>query len=339
MFTSSLVAAAFAVLSQSISAPIATAELHARLKQYEARAAGTGHQVAAELAQIANAVLLTTAASNNADAVIHTCSSAFFKEAGNCATSLWQIAKRATAALAHRANAAKVLAARGDKQAKPYLLELVKSVPPDKLAASAAALLAIPAERAVPILAGMLQSGKPAAELSACRTLAQIDDAESGRVINAFLTSAPRGTPSWYACTIAAATLGDAEARRMTRFIHTYLADEDLIAAAEVLQSEDPELATSLLLQTTRQGNDFSRLDAADHLITMRPDLATDIMEFGLKSTDAMIRAAALELHRNLHAEPSRKVRALLLDPNPLVQLRAAETILAWETRQRRAGG
>jgi hypothetical protein len=107
------------------------------------------------------------------------------------------------------------------------------------------------------------------------------------------------------------------------------------VRAAGVLLETNQEFAIGVLLQVTRQGRGLAPLEAASRLVPYRPDVATDLMDYTLPSSNPLFRAAALELHRSLRLEPSRAVRALLLDPQPLVQLRAVETVLAWAARQR----
>ena len=340
MVAAALIAALLgAVLQEPAATPPAPtlAELRNQLSAYEERAA-VGRAEAADLVAIANAVLQRTLRSTNPHAVVHTCSSPFAPDADGCASKLWAIAKRPAVALEHRASAAAALAHRGDKDAASYLYGLVKGAKPAQLATGAFTLMALPSERAVPLLEAMLKSGDPAVQVAACRTLAQVDSGESRQVLSTYLAAAPKGTGPWFACTIAAGKLGDPEAQRTTRFITNHLGPDDLLAASEVLLVEDQELALSLLMQATRQSRGMPQLEAAERLAPHRPDIATDIMEHALSNGDPLMRAAALELHRTLQLEPSREVRGLLLDPNPLVQVRAAEAVLAWEARQRRAG-
>ena len=316
--------------------PAAAAKIRSRLAAYEVRLAA-GRAETGELAAIAKDVLQSTAASRNAHAVIQTCSSSFFADE-TCTAKLWEIARRTTAAFEERARAAAALARRGDKEAAGYLLQIVKPAPAARLAGVADALLTLPAERSVPLLEPLLQSKEPAAQTAACRILAKIDSAESRQAVRAFVAAAPRGTGPWHACMVASARLGDPEAHRMLRPLTHYMSGDDLVAAAEGLLPEDQDLAVSFLMQVTRESRGFPQLEAAERLAPFRPEIAADIMEYALASPEPELRAAALEVHRTLRLDPSKKVRDLLVDSNPLVQLRAGETVLAWEARRKSAG-
>jgi hypothetical protein len=313
-------------------------EVRDRLAAYE-KGIAAGRADNGELAAIATLVLDRTVLSTQPNAMIQACSSRFLKDAADCNAKLWALARRTGAALAHRASAAAALAERKDKEAPAYLFEIVKGAPAQQLAPIAFLLRSLPAERSVPLLAPLLRSGNEAAAVEGCRALAQVSSAESLKAVNEYLESAPRGTPQWFACTLAAARLGDPAGLRTSGFITNYLAGEDLVTAADLLLTSDPERALSLLLQTTRESPGMARLEAAERLTELRPQVSADIMEQALKSDQAGTRAAALEIHRRLRLEPSPEVRRLLLDPDPIVQLRAAETVLAADARRRGVQG
>ena len=309
-----------------------------RLAAYE-QGIAAGRADNGELAAIATLVLDRTALSTQPNAMIQACSSRFLKDTRDCNGKLWALARRSGAALAHRASAAAALIERKDKEAAAYLFEILKAAPPQQLAPLAFLLRALPPERSVPLLAPLLRAGNEAGAVEGCRALAQISNAESLKVINEYLESAPRGTPQWFACTLAAAKLGDPAGMRTAGFITNYLAGEDLVSAADLLMGSDQERALGLLLQTTRESPGMARLEAAERLTELRPQVSTDIMAQALKSDQAATRAAALEIHRRLRLEPSAEVRRLLLDPDPVVQLRAAETVLAADARRRGVQG
>lgn len=336
IITRSIVWAALVLLNWSASAaqPV-PADLRGRVAAYEAQAA-KGKANAEELVAIGKSILEQgLATSVPPGVVIQTCTSPFAPDSDTCVRRLWEVARLRSVPLAHRTGAAAALATRKDREAAPFLEELIKGVAPGLLVGSAEALLALSAEQSVPVLSRMLDSGEPATMTAACRVLGAIDASESRRSLGAFLASTPRGTQPWFACTIAAARLGDSEARQTSRFITNYLREFDLISAAEVLVEADQELAVSLLLQVTRQAQGVVRLEAADRLVRLRPDVAREVAESALESPQAPIRAGALRVLRSLKTEPDKNVRARLLDPDPLVRLRAAEIVIDADGRRR----
>ena len=96
------------------------------------------------------------------------------------------------------------------------------------------------------------------------------------------------------------------------------------------LVDEDIEGAIRLYMAVTREGRGIAPLEAAERLISHRPDIAQEAVREALKSADPMVRAAALEVHRKLKLEPEADIRALLFDASGLVRVRAAEVIAAW---------
>jgi HEAT repeat protein len=331
-----VIIAVFAAADQAprrAAQPIA-AQIRARLTTYEQQAAA-GRQDPAELAAIASTVLEDATRSPDVTAATEACSSPFLKKDVNCTVTLWTVARRPAATLAHRVRAAAALVNRKDQDAAGYLFDLVKAVPGPQLAPFAESLRALPARKAVPLLASMLQSSDPAAHISGCQALSHIDAPESLQVVKDYLTSAPRGTRAWYICTIAAAKLGDPDGQRTTGYITSYLSGDELVSAGDVLLNLDQERAIGLFMQAARESRGLAQLDAAARLVPFRPEIATEIMEGALSNNEPGMRAAALQLHRALKIEPSRHVRQRLLDSSPLVQVRAAETILSADVRRR----
>jgi hypothetical protein len=306
-----------------------------RLADYEQQAS-TGKPDPAKLAAIAATVLQNITAGANAGPMIEACSSDFAKELSGCDARLSALAKRQTAALTDRAHAAAASIRRKQKDAAPLLLQLAKGANAAQLEGIAPALALLPATDSVPLVAPLLKSNNPSAITVGCRVLAEIDAAESREAIREFLNVPMyQGTQPWFACTLAAGRLGDVEAQQTSRSISNYVHGYDLVIAADVLVARDEELAVSLLQQATREARGVTRLDAADRLVKLRPEVAQKIMEEGLDDQDPAVRAAALQVHRHLELEPSRRVRARLLDTDPEVRLRAAETILGWDVRRR----
>jgi hypothetical protein len=310
-------------------------QLRARLTAYEAQVAA-GKANASELESIAADTIWELTGSADPVTLVQACSSTFARDA-ECRAKLWALARKAGASRPHRVEAAAVLARRKDADAAPYLLQLVSGLPPAQLAPLAGALTAVPVEKSVPLLRRLLESDAAAAQEAACRVLREIDTGASREAIQAFLANAPRGTSAWNACTIAAAKLGDPAAQRLTTFISMHLAGDQLIDAADIMMDTDRDRAVSVLMQVTRESRGYPQFEAADRLANIRPEITTDIMEFGLGSDRPEMVAAALELHRSLRLDPNPPIRARMVDANPLVRLRAAETTLA-AARRARAG-
>jgi hypothetical protein len=308
-----------------------------RLAAYEQQVAA-GKADPAILGAIAAAVLEGNAASTNPIAMTEACASDFAKHA-DCSVKLWALARRSNAPLVDRARAAAVLVRAKDKDAPQYVLDLAAKATRPQLVSIAPALAVLPPDASLPLLLPLLNSPDPAEMTTACRLMSDIDARETRQAIQAFLVTVPRGTQPWFACVLAAARLGDPEAQQTSRSITTYLGGLDLVAAADVVQSTDQELAVSLLLQATRQARGVVRLEAADRLVSLRPEVASNIVAETLRETDPELRAAALLVHRHLKIEPGPDVRALMLDSDAGVRLRAAEAVLDWVARQEDRAG
>src|SRR5829696_1155643 len=306
----------------------------ARLAQYEQQVVA-GKADPAELVSIATIVLENGTDVTDAGPMIEACSSDFARQRTECDTTLSALSKRQTASLTDRVRAAAALVLRKQKGADALLLELARRASPSQLVGIAPSLALLPARDSVPLLASLLASGDATANTVGCRVLSDIEGTESRTAIREFLTAAPRGTQPWFACVLAAARLGDVDAQQTSRSIWTYLHGYDLVTAADVLVAIDEELAVSLLQQATREARGITRLDAADRLVKLRPEVAKSIMEETLDDQDPEIRSAALQVHRHLQLEPSWDVRGRLLDTDPVVRLRAAETVLDWDARRR----
>ena len=303
------------------------ANIRDRLAAWE-QAAAQGRTDASGLVAIATSVVTEAQQSRNPEVAIEACGSTVQAPATSCTARLWTIARDTRTAFRLRAAAASVLVEQSVDGAAAYLLKLASAASPEELASGASLLKVLPAKQSVPLLQGLLATGSPIAHAAGCSTLGKIDTGESRTAIADYLASAPRGTRPYYVCTLAAARLGDPIAIRTTSGIANYLADADLVEAAEVL-GNDPERQTNLLMLVTRQGSSVAQLVAANALVPFRPDVASRVMTQALENDRADLRAAALEVHRTLSVDADQHVRGFLLDEDPLVRLRAAETILA----------
>jgi hypothetical protein len=314
---------------QNRDAPRATGEIAARLAAYE-RSVDAGSAAAAELEALARAVITHVANATQPEAVVLACSSSIWMAEG-CPAKLWTVARARTVDIDARVRAAAALVTAKEPAAADFLVTMVKPLAPSRLPPVARFITVLKPEQSVPLLEPMLQAHDQAAETAACRALGTIDSAESRHAIAAYLSSpsAIPGMPATYACVLASAALGDPGNERMAGFIANSLNGESLIAAAEILMRSDRERAISHLQQVTRESVGLPRYEAAERLASIRPDVAKPIVEQGIRETDGHLRAAALEVHRALKLPASREVRALMVDPNPVVDLRAAEAVLA----------
>ncbi len=313
--------------------PPTAAQLRARLAAYE-KAVEDRRPNPEELSAIAKGVMARSLLPTAGDALVVACSSKVWTDP-ECPDKLRAMARRKTAAVEPRARAAAALVALKDKEAAAGLLAILKPLPLARLAALAPTLEALPAKQSAPLLDAMLESNTPDVQVAACRTLAHIDAPETRQSLAAYLAKAPKGTVPWYSCVLASAQLGDPANQQMARYITNYLAGDELLAAADLWMTVDRDRAISHLQQITRESRGLARFEAAERLAPTHPEEAQTIMDQGLADDRPEIKAAALELHRVMRIEPSREVRALLLDPDPVVAIRAAETILAADERRR----
>jgi hypothetical protein len=328
-------AAAILLLSSSAAAAQPpTSELRARVERYE-QALAQNKADDAELVATARLALEQAANAMSRRTVIEACSSTFTQNDASCQATLWRIARQTPAPLADRLAASAALVRRKAKGAADLLLELANGAKPAHLLGAVQTLIVLPPEKSVPILSRMLASDDVQTMSAACRVLGAIDSSESRQTIASFLETSPRGTTHWNACMLAAARLGNSDMQMRTRFMAVSFKGFELISGGEVLLPMDQQLATSLWLQATRQGTGLIPLEAADRLAPFEPDAAAAVMRQALQSTQIPMRAGALQVHRSLKLDPDADARARLIDVDPLVRLRAAETILEWYKRRR----
>jgi hypothetical protein len=317
----------FALIGPLVLQATPTASVRDRLATWEQRAA-QGRPDASELVAIAASVVTEAQQSRNPEVAIEACSSTVQAPAAACTADLWTIARDTRTAFRLRAAAASVLVDQSVDGAAAYLLKLASAASSEELASAAPVLLVLPAKQSIPLLKRLLSTDSPTAHVAGCSALGRIDTGESRTALADYLATAPRGTRPYYVCTLSAARLGDPIALRMTSGIVNYLAHADLVEAAELLGQSAPDRQASLLMLVTRQGSPLAQLLAANALVPLRPDLATDVMIHAFESDRPDLRAAALEVHRTLSIDATQQVRGFLLDEDPLVRLRAAETIL-----------
>jgi len=109
-----------------------------------------------------------------------------------------------------------------------------------------------------------------------------------------------------------------------------------LLDAADVMVATGNEQVVYILQRVAREGSRVSRMEAAGRLAESDPQLAARVVDEGLGDADPVVRARALVAEKGLKRPPSASVRKLLVDPDEIVQLRAAEAVLDWVARTRK---
>jgi hypothetical protein len=170
--------------------------------------------------------------------------------------------------------------------------------------------------------------------VAACRTLGTIDTPEVRSALKEVVTQAPPSTDVWNACMVARARLKEPESvSTMSGYTH-YMSGEPLLDAAEVMLLVGNEQGIDVLKKVTREASPIIQLRAAARLTSTDREYVARILEPRLHDVNAAVRAQALVVERRLSRTPTARVRSMLVDHDELVQLRAAETLLDWVTRE-----
>ncbi len=315
------------------SKPPTMDEVNTRLKEYE-RQVDQGKDNPASLAAVARMVVARAMNSRRFEIWSDVCLSGFAPEGGDCQARLQSVLRNRTAPLPERSAAGAALARRGDKAAVREFLDLVKGLPADQLADIAPDLRALPDAEATPLLLRVLHSPDAADQATACRVLGAIDTPEVRNELRAAVDRATPGQSTWNTCMVARARLGEPDSTIAISGYSRGMQGEDLLDASMAMLEIGNEQGDFLLRKLTREAPGVVRLKAAGQLVATDPGYAAKFAGIGLGDPDPKVRAEALVLERRLHRAPARSVRSKLIDPDGLVQTRAAEAILDWLTRR-----
>ena len=326
------IACALLALLQTGPAAPSMDEVKTRLQVYERRTA-SGRPDAEALAAVARMVVARALDSRRFDVWSQACLSGLAPETAQCQPRLLGALRQAAAPLADRSAAGAALARRGDKGATAEYFALVKDLPAKDLATIAPDLRALPEAQATPLLLRLLESPDSAHQIAACKVLGAIDTAQVRQALQAAVEKAAPGQDAWRNCMVARARLREPDSMLMISGYSRDMRQADLLDAATVMLEVGNEQGDYLLRKLTREAPGIVRLRAAEQITKTDAAYAARFVEGGLEDPDARVRAEALVLEKLLDREPSAKVRAGLVEADELVQLRAAEAILAWAAR------
>jgi hypothetical protein len=174
--------------------------------------------------------------------------------------------------------------------------------------------------------------------MAACRVLGRYDRPDVYRAPEDAVGNAQGGSPVWSVCTVARARLRVPDALLKLNGAIRSLEGPDLLDAVRVMVDTGHEQADFLLRKVTREAPPVVRLQAAQYIVPSDAEYASGFAVRGLQDDNPKVRAQALVLERALARAPAAPVRYALTDADDLVQLRAAEAILAWADRLKNRG-
>lgn len=313
----------------------ATPSIPARLNAYEAHVAQTGHPDAEALASIARAVIEQGRRSRTFDTWSTACASTLVPDNEACGSRLHAVLDAADQTLTARAAAAAVLLERGDASGGVDLARILEKTATPKLTSLAPVIAKLPAGAAVPLLVRLARSGSEAAEEAACRALGGFDDPRSRAALRDIVSARPPGTRTWLVCMIARARLREPDtAGALWGYGHDLPVD-DQTYVAQAMVEVGHDSAGTLLTDLTHRGSPLTKVEAALLLAPADPAAAGAVAGDAETDPDPKVRAAALDVERQLHRAPSATVRRLLVDPAAAVRLKAADVCLKWAVTER----
>jgi len=299
-------------------------ELKRRLAAYAAR----DQKDPAALRPIAQLALEAVATAPTFEVWIEACSSPYVPERSGCRDALWRTLKQQDAPLLQRVRSGAALIRRGDKSAVSLVAQLVPKLTNRELASVASAVALLPASTAAPVLLRLLGSQEVADKTAACRALGAVDIAEVRAALQSVVAQSPPSLQPWNACQVARARLKEPDSMATISGYSRYMEGEDLLHAANVMLDIGNEQGVFLLRRLTRDAPSIVQLRAAERLAATDPDAAARIVDAKINDPDPRVRAHALVVERELK-RPSDAALSKLLDKDELVQVRAAEAVLA----------
>jgi hypothetical protein len=334
-FTAVVVGAISPVQPQSPPAASPMSLMKARVTDYEARRTA-GIATPAELAALGETVVTAERASQDRATQVAACASASLDGTEACAGRLASAAAADALPWRVRLMAAGARLKAGESGAASMFDRLAAAAPVDKLMTAVDIIRSVPPRHAIPPLLRMVASSDARLQAAGCRAVGEFDSPEVHAALQEVMGTHAAGTPVWVAATVSRARLGYADARRVMGNAHAYFTGEDLLGAAQALDAAGDSRAEGLLRLVTRTETGLLRLRAALLLAGSAPELTSRVLDSILRERDPQLRAEALALCREQPLPLPASVPRLLLDPAPMVRLRAAELAIAWARRQPR---
>jgi hypothetical protein len=285
------------------------------------------------LGKIARMVMAKTARSQGFPVWSEECASRFVTDKAACDAKLQRVLDDKTKPIATRTAAGAVLAKHGDAKAADAVFVLLKSVRTTELVRLMPIVRQLPRKDAEALLLNMLASTVDAEKVAACRALGAFDSPAVREALKKTVTDALPGLEVWNACTLARVQLNEPDTVGAINGVSHDMTADGLLYAADVMIATGNEQVIHILQKVAREGTPIARMEAADRLADLDPRLAAQIVDSGLGHADPAVRARALVVEKRLKRDPSAMVRKLLVDPDEIVQLRAAEAVLAWVAR------
>ncbi|HEU4687251.1 MAG TPA: hypothetical protein VFS23_02765 [Vicinamibacterales bacterium] len=311
-------------------------QIKSQLTDYEALAKKKGSPDPAALEKVARLSLDRAMGSPVANVWIEACRTAFAKGQASCDSRLWQLIGSVKAPVGQRVKAAAALTERGDKKAFELLLPAIKALDANTLAGIAGDLEALPESERAPLFVRMLQAEPAATREAACRAIGLDAPGEVRQAIGTAVNAIPPGTEPWFACVIAQARLREPDATWKLPGLSSAVQGRTLLDIADTMLALDDVRGLDVARKVTRQATGVVQTQAGQRLAETDPAYVGGLAEARLADPAPSVRAEALIIERKLGRAPYPAVRAALLDKDEIVQLRAAETVLAWAEKQRK---
>jgi HEAT repeat protein len=166
-------------------------------------------------------------------------------------------------------------------------------------------------------------------QFSAAAQLGETHSQKALDALRAWIINKPDG-PARRAAVISMALLGDTDSLAHVREMLPRLSGEDQLAAGRALAAAGDAAGEAVIRDAFNGESDSVRLQAAVQMASFAAPQARETLSAGLSAPNQWVRASAAQAYSDLAWEPTRELRALLLDGNEWVRLRAAQAMHAW---------
>ncbi len=180
-----------------------------------------------------------------------------------------------------------------------------------------------------PLVTLLETSTYPEVQFAAAAQLGETHSQKALDALRAWIINKPDG-PARRAAVISMALLGDKDSLEDVRGFLPKLSGEDQLAAGRALAAAGDAAGEAVIRDAFNGESDGVRLQAAVQMASFAAPQARDTLSTALAAPNQWIRASAAQAYTDLAWEPTRELRALLLDGNEWVRLRAAQAMHAW---------
>jgi HEAT repeat protein len=221
--------------------------------------------------------------------------------------------------------AASALVQAGEAQAEALLVARAEALQRQDPLAATQALGSIRSDSVIPALARLLSEGDVHTQRAAAEALGRQSTAAAAP-LKALLRRDSHSLAA-LAARAALVRLGDRGEREAVVGLLPQLRGTDLLEPAAALLAVGDARGVGPLRDVANGPDEMLRLDAAAALRPYDAALADSVIDAGLRSPNAWVRAHAIEALRASGRAADAQLQQLLQDTNELVRLRAAEAL------------